>query len=764
MSERERRQEELMRRQRAQSRAAAMQAGTQAGIPAGGSTAPRMQLQSQSMAGRMEPPPVPNPALDAEAQRLQGMAANVPMMTMMRDQGPQEGPAGMREGARQGAPGVMQPSPDQPIPEERAYRTPGEAEAFRMGERMGAASIAGTVEPQRQPVTPVDEQRLIEAERLLMEYKNGKNSVDRRIVSAQQWWKLQNWERIEHERGTQGCKREKSATGWLFNCILGKHAEAMESFPEPVILPRMEEDKDEAEILSDIIPVILNINGFEEEYSKAIWQKFQEGTGAYYVGWDKTKCGGLGDIAIRNISLLNLFWEPGVEDIQDSENIFFVQLVNNRRLEEQYPQLKGKLQAAYLKPAEYRADDTITTDGKSVLVDWYYHKWDGDRKILHYCQFVGHEILYSTENNGETDGLYQHGEFPFVLDPLYPVHGSPAGYGLIDICADAQTDIDTLNQAMVQNAVVTSTPRFFIMSDGAINEDEFADWSRPFVHVNGGLGENSIREIEVSGIQGNALDMLTRKIEEIKFITGNSDVATGATPSGVTAASAIAALQEAHGRSSKDSTKSSYRGTSKIYNLTVELIRERYDMPRQFRILGPNGQQRFISYTNAKLQEQMVMGGMGLEPGLRKPVFDIEVRSERETTYSRLSQNELAVQFMQMGVFNPQLTDQSLMMLDMMDFRGKEELMEKVERMGTMQQTLMQVSQIAMALAGKYAPEIAMQLQPVLMQAGMDAGMGTMPQAVNPESVARPDMAVARREQGHVADARDRSNEAFMPE
>ena len=636
----------------------------------------------------------------------------------------QAGPAGMTQGMA-APPQLMVPgNPDaapeamqmQGIRDRLAPEVPEETSSWTKPQGGGLPA------PQRAQ-RGVTEQRLIEAEKLLMEYKKGKVSVDRRIINAQQWWKLRNWEQIENERGIRGASEIKSATAWLWNCIVSKHAEAMDSYPEPVILPRMEEDKAEAEILSDILPVILKINGFEEQYSRACWQKIQEGTGVYYNGWDKTKMGGLGDIAIKNVSMLNLFWEPGVEDIQESENLFYVNVVNTTQLEQQYPQLKGKLQNAYLKPSEYRKDDSVSTDGKSVLVDWYYHLWDGDRKILHYCQFVNHEILYSTENEGQAEGLYADGEYPFVLDPLFPVHGSPAGYGLIDIARDAQTDIDTLNQAMVRNAVVTSTPRFFVQSDGAINEEEFADWSKPFVHSSGGLGDMSLRQIQTTGIQNSALQMLNNKIDELKFVTGNTDVNNGSTPSGVTAASAIAALQEYSGRASKDSTKSSYRACNNLYNMTIERIRQFYNMPRQFRILGPNGEQRFVNYSNAKLQDQQIMGGMGLETGMRHPVFDIEVRSERETAYTKLSQNELMLQLFQLGLFNPQMTDQALMVLDGMDFRGKEELMSKVEQNGTMQQTLMQMGQIAMELAQQFRPDVAPQIAMLMQQIGADMGM-----------------------------------------
>jgi len=637
---------------------------------------------------------------------------------------PEQGTTGglMPQGMPQGMPaGGM---PEMPMREQRAIRTGEEEEAYNLGAKMGARALAaqagGGMDPQ-QPQGMIDENRLIEAEKILMKYKAGKASVDRRIINAQDWWKIRNWQQIENARGTKGATIIKSATAWLWSCVVGKHAEAMDAYPEPVILPRMEEDKPEAQMLSEIIPVVLTMNGFEDEYSKAMWQKFQEGTGAYHIGWDKTKLGGIGDISIRNINLLNLYWEPGVEDIQDSQNVFYVQIVDSQQLEEQYPQLAGRLKNAYLKPAEYRKDDSVSVDGKSVLVDWYYHKWNGPKKVLHYCQFVNHIVLYSTENNGEIEGLYADGDYPFVLDPLYPVHGSPAGYGLIDICRDAQTDIDTLNQAMVQNAVVTSTPRWFIQTDGQINEDEYADWSRPFVHTGGGLGEQSLRQIQTTGIQGNALEMLSRKIDELKFVSGNTDVQNGGTPAGVTAASAIAALQEQSGRGSKDSSRSSYRAANKIYTLVIERIRQFYEIPRWFRILGANGQEKFVQYSNARLQDQQIAGGNGLEPGFRKPVFDIDVRSERETAYTKLSQNELMIQMYSLGAFNPQNTDAILQMMEGMDFRGKDEMMNRIRQQGTIMDALVQVGQIALQLSAKYEPETAEQLAPVLQGIAADA-------------------------------------------
>lgn len=656
-----------------------------------------------------------------------------------------------------------------PMAEQRAVRTGEEEAAYNLGAKMGAQALAQQANPtqaeERKP-GGINEERIIEAEKLLMQYKSGKASVDRRIVNAQDWWKMRNWLQIENKRGTRGATEIKSATAWLWSCIVGKHAEAMDAYPEPVVLPRMPEDKAEAQMLSDIIPVVLTMNGFEEEYSKAMWQKFQEGTGGYHIGWDKTKLGGIGDISVKNINLLNLYWEPGVEDIQESQNIFYVQIVDSKQLEQQYPQLVGKLKGAYLKPQDYHKDDSMSMDGKSVLVDWYYHTWNGPKKVLHYCQFVDHNILYSTENNGEVNGLYEDGEYPFVLDALYPVHGSPAGYGLIDIARDAQMDIDTLNQAMVQNAVVTSTPRYFIQSDGQINEDEFADWSRPFVHTGGGLGETSLRQIETNGIQGSALSMLERKIDEMKFICGNTDVQNGGTPAGVTAASAIAALQEQSGRGSKDSSRSSYRAANKIYTMVIERIRQFYEIPRWFRILGAGGQEKYEMYSNAQLQDQQIAGGMGMPVGFRKPVFDIDVRSERETAYTKLSQNELMIQMYNLGAFNPQNTDAIMMMMEGMDFRGKDEMMDRIRQQGTMMDVLSQVGQIALQLAAKYEPAVAQKLAPMLQNIAAEAAGGGIAEEPAASNLQQTDSITGKgkSEAANVVKAREQVQNATRPQ
>ena len=564
---------------------------------------------------------------------------------------------------------------------------------------------------------PVDGERLREFTRVLQKYKAGKASIERRTIAAENWWKLRN--QAEERKSIEGLQGFQAVSGWLHNIIVSKHADAMEAYPEPAILPREAGDRQEAGMLSRIIPVILEQNEFEKTYSDAMWQKLKTGTGVYKVWWDAEKLNGLGDIAIERVDLLNLFWEPGAADIQDSRYFFHTRLEDNEELEESYPQLKGRLKSSGFLANRFVYDDAVSTEGKSTVIDVYYKRRQDGRTVLHYCKYVGDVVLYATENEAalaqmegreaESRGLYDHGLYPFVFDSLFPIEGSPCGYGFIDLCQNGQTQIDMMQTAFLKNTMVGSVPRYFQRVDGAINEEEFLDLNNPIIHVNGNLGQDSLRTVDYRPLSGNYIDMRTSVINELRETSGNTETSVGLVSSGVTAASAIAALQEASGKGSRDATRSSYRVYSKIIGLCIELIRQFYQLPRQFRILGQMGTEQFVAYNNQGLQPQRQFFGE-IELEMRLPVFDIKVVPQKSSSYTRLSQNELALQFYQLGFFSPGQADQALACMSIMEFEGKDQLMQQISYNGTMQKKLSVFQQYALAMTQKYEPERAGEL------------------------------------------------------
>ena len=605
------------------------------------------------------------------------------------------------------------PIEEQMVRRQSAPRPTPESEMKRMQMMSGKpANANGAMDGFKALQQVIGREQIQAAQQTLQKYKEGKANLERRIVDNEQWYKIRHWECMRKSDTNQ----VEPSSGWLFNSIANKHADAMDNFPSPNVLPREEGDKAEAEMLSSIIPVILEQNDFEETYDNVWDYKLKAGTGIYGVFWDKDKMNGLGDISIKKVDIINLFWESGITDIQKSRNFFHVELADNDMLLNVYPQLEGKLGNSTMDLSKYVYDDSVDTNNKSAVVDWYYKKKNTQGKtVLHYVKYVNDVVLYATEN--ETDpvvdemgnvvkppmsetGWYDHGLYPFVFDPLFSVEGTPCGFSYIDVGKSAQEYIDRGNQAIMQNMLANAKPRYFIRSDGTVNEEEYADNTKDFIHVDGSnLGQDSILPVQGKPLNEIYVAVLNNKVDELKEVTGNRDISTGGTTSGVTAASAIAAMQEAGSKLSRDNSKASYRAFRKVCLMVIELIRQFYDMPRCFRIMGENGSARFVEYSNAGITPQFQGIEMGVDMGYRTPLFDIEITAQKQSPYSKMSQNELALQFFGAGFFNPQIADQALACLDMMDFDRKQFIMQKIAQNGTLYQQLMMAQQTMLQLA-----------------------------------------------------------------
>ena len=593
------------------------------------------------------------------------------------------------------------------------YGIPGiTPEEQDMAPEMAAMLLKRT--EQTPTITDRDVERGID---LLTRYKDGKSNLENRIVNDELWWELRHWEGIGQSKARRVDKngkpvaetnpQPKPSSAWLFNTIQNKHADAMDNYPEPVVLPRERSDEQSAKTLSQILPVVQEYNHFEQVYSDNWWEKLKHGTAAYGVFWDSRKDNGLGDIEIRNIDLLNLFWEPGITDIQKSRNLFIVDLVDNDLLDQEYPELRGKQKGKVVNVKEYIYDDTVDTSEKSVVVDWYYKvKSPNGKTLLHYIKFVGSTLLYASENDPEyrERGFYDHGLYPVVLDVMYPEKGTPIGFGYVAICKDPQLYIDKLSANILENAMMATKKRFFVSESTAINEQEFLDWNRPMVHVAGQIGDDRIKEIVTQPLSDIYVTVAQMKIEEMKDTAANRDVNSGGTTN-VTAAAAIAALQEAGNKASRDMISASYRAYTQINTLCVELMRQFYDLSRSFRITGEGNEYQFVDFNNADLQDQLTGMDTAGNPMYRRPVFDLKIKAQKKNPFSRMEQNERAKELYSMGFFAPENAQSSLIALDMMDFEGIQTVREKVMQGQTLLNMVMQMNQQLAAITGALMPQ-----------------------------------------------------------
>ncbi len=513
---------------------------------------------------------------------------------------------------------------------------------------------------------PIGLKQIKEAYKTMLLYKDGKRSLEERIIENEEWYKLRCGYTAE-----SGAEVQNSA--WLFNSIINKHADAMDSFPEPNVLAREKDDEEQARLFSSILPVILEQRDFEQTYSDVWWYKLKTGTGVYGVFWNNKLENGLGDVDIKQLDILNLFWEPGIKKLEQSANIFYATAVDKAALVSEYPEKSEEIKKGFSELSAYRLEDGIADDSKAPVVDWYYKKNVGGKTLLHYCKFSGEALLFASENEPQyaQRGFYDHGKYPMVFDTLFVTEGTPAGFGYVDVMKGCQRSIDRLNTAIERNALIGETPRWFISDSAGINEEEYADWSRPFIHTTGRIDDQTLKQVSVENVSSNALQLLQFKVDELKETSGNRDFSQGSTNYGVTAASAIMALQEAGDKLSRDMIKSAFRAYSSVCYLILELVRQFYTEPRSFRIMGKGGKADYITYQNDDMLGRNIFAK-------HRPVFDIKIIPQKQNPYMKSQQNELAKELFGLGMLDPERKAEARLAIKLMDFHGKEELLSRL--------------------------------------------------------------------------------------
>lgn len=516
-------------------------------------------------------------------------------------------------------------------------------------------------------------------------YKNEKTLKSGVIMENERWFNGQYWEYISSRN-----EERDAQTNFLFSAIWHKHADAMDNYPEPIFLEREEGDREEADKLSKIVPLVLEKNGFENVYSDLWWYKLKHGVSICSVLWDNAKEDGLGDICIKKVDALRFFAEPYISDIQQSRYVFVTALADTDVLKRQYGDPDIRPDATASKARGYFGDYSPNVlEKKTMVVDCYQRYRDETGKyVVHLEKIINGRIMYDSRQDPVCiNGIYEHGMYPFVLDVFIPIENSIYGLGMIDIGKKTQSYIDKLDYIIEENALLSGRQRWLIKRGAGIKTEDFLDMSKTVIEADGSIDSDAVRDLQAQPIPSQIMTHRTEKIEEIKELLGNRDFSQGATSGGVTAYGAITALQEAGSKLARDGIKASYRAFAGISYMVVELIRQFYTEERSFRILGDGETEpQYISYDNSVLQGQSVPLNVPitLDDGtvqterFRKAIFDIKIVAQRKNPFNTISHNQMVMELFSGGAFNPDNADQAILALQNMIMDNKESMIEGI--------------------------------------------------------------------------------------
>lgn len=494
------------------------------------------------------------------------------------------------------------------------------------------------------------------------EFKEAYRAEWDRLEQCEQMYQGKHWEGVALEDPNE----PRPTMPVIFSTVENIKADLTDEFPEAVIRPEGPADEILAKTLTQVVAQTLEAGDYDAEYDKGSHDILVGGYKIEEVGWDATLNFGYGGAFIRHQSNENVLFDPLCAHIQDGRAVFKLDRLPKAWFEQHYPQHFPHMRAdAETLPPDHGDHGVVEARDKAghmVLLEAWFRVFDPEtgKHAVHMVKLAGGQVLENSYHE-KPEGYFLHGLYPFVVTPLYGIKGSPLGLGVVDMFANAQKYADKIDQVILKNAITAGRSRMLVQA-GAADLTDLADFGKEVVEVENIGGINWLQD---KPLPSYILSYMLNTRQAIKEESGSNDFSRGNATGGVTAASAITALQEMSGKRSRMEVRRAHYGFKQAVRMLVEVMREFEAVDREVDITVGGRPLKVIAN---KLMYKTIQGqALPIE-------FQISIKPVRETRFTKMANNELVLQFCSM--FQGQLDP--VILMEAMEFAGQEVVLEKL--------------------------------------------------------------------------------------
>lgn len=405
---------------------------------------------------------------------------------------------------------------------------------------------------------------------------------------------------MQHARRMRRLQQEERsatapASNTLGSCIDNVIADQIDNMPEAVMVPEREETAQSAEEMSDVVSYVLYQAGWPRVYQTLMEDSTVTGTGIAQVFWDEDMESGDGMVNVMAWHPEDFYPDPMYENIQDGRGCFKVTHTTVAWVQEHYPQARGYIGSdPYAMQGEGALLEAPDGDEKTTLIEFWYKRYDARRRRthVHMAQMAGHALLYSTETgfgteeSGYQDGVYAHGQYPFILYKYRDVWKKPFGTGLIHDYAGTQQAIDRYAKYIDDNARESSVQRHFVRRGSGINVEDVADMRRTIIEWDGNDIREVMQTVQAQPLNGQIYQMMQYMADTMKQDCGQNQFARGEGGLSVTAGTAIRSLQEAGSKITRWHTERFKDAFREMVEQILWVLSEYLEPGRKLRIIG----------------------------------------------------------------------------------------------------------------------------------------------------------------------------------
>ena len=465
---------------------------------------------------------------------------------------------------------------------------------------------------------------------------------------------------IEPERATLQLQTLRST---IVNCI----ADQMDNMPEGVMVPERPELQQQADDLTDVNRYVLNENNYEELHNTLVEDYFVTGTAVIQVGWDKDMDDGEGNISIVRWPIEGFLWDPRCSNIDDARALFKISWHPLSWYRSRYPDA-GRYVAC--ESGEYRnigmPEEWLShgpDEEMAMLMEYWEREYDAKKRRykVNVAYIAGNAVLEMHED------VYAHGKYPFIVKSMFPIDGMPVGEGLVQTMAPMMRYINRYARYIDENLAMSAKIRMLVQRGAGIDVEALADWDKNLIEGDR-IDEDAVRWMQSQPLNSMAFNLMLQFETDIKQDSGQNQFTRGETAGGVTAASAISALQEAGGKITRLNTNRLNQAFKEMVEQVVWLINQFYTGRQARLITGRRGDLRMVDMDAEKLmgmipklpegagalppQQQAEMILMAAQEALDRkrggalppPPYSVQIQVQRRNPLRVQAQNESILQ------------------------------------------------------------------------------------------------------------------------
>jgi len=538
--------------------------------------------------------------------------------------------------------------------------------------------------------------------------------------------------------------------------------------------PRIEEEYTKAEKITHTYKFLHRKLGMENTIEETQLDALTYGSGFYKVTWDadreprnyidsetgelavdemgKRRVITIGEVGVFRISPFLIYPDPAATCVEDCAYIIEAKPVDLDYIRLRYPEHVDRVKVEDIPlPTAHSdwSDDPVVidhnhdrrysgtsagdnTEGRKRVM--LYEIWVKELSLLRqateqtplaydYEQFPNGRLITMAGDVILRDipFPYDDGEYPYVKQDDYPVSDSFFGMGECPNLMPLQKELNKRSSQLIENAQMIGNPKLLNPNQSGI---DLSKWNSKPGTIITYEPDFPPKFLEVTPLPNYIFEILESTKRDVEWISGVHDVSMGRQPQGITAASAIAELQEAAQTKIRKKIRVRDRALEKVGEKMLSRIRQFYDEPRQIRVAGDEG------FTFDEIHAPDLDG-----------IFDIEINTGTRHPLSRAGRFQEAITLSEAG----KIDDESL--LEVIDWPGRDKInarrREREQREMEMQQQQMGIQQQMtiqqQQMKGDQQLEMEGMRQEGQMQQQMPPleGMPAPPQGMPPEEAER---------------------------